>query len=65
MFAFENIVNSCLVAVNTIADYKQILTCLITYLLTYSVALVRKRTIPTERPLLAGEVSAKFNIRVI
>jgi hypothetical protein len=27
---------------------------------TYSVALVRKRTIPTERPLLVGEVSANF-----
>jgi hypothetical protein len=26
----------------------------------YSVALVRKRTIPTERPQLVGEVSAKF-----
>jgi hypothetical protein len=31
-----------------------------TYLLTYSVALVRKRTIPTERPPLVGEVSANF-----
>jgi hypothetical protein len=30
------------------------------YLLTYSVALVRKRTIPTERPPLVGEVSANF-----
>jgi hypothetical protein len=29
------------------------------YLLTYSVALVRKRTIPTERPPLVAEVSAK------
>jgi hypothetical protein len=29
-------------------------------LLTYSVALVRKRTIPTERPPLVGEVSANF-----
>jgi hypothetical protein len=28
--------------------------------LTYSVALVRKRTIPTERPLLVGEVRANF-----
>jgi hypothetical protein len=28
--------------------------------LTYSVALVRKRTMPTERPLLVGEVSANF-----
>jgi hypothetical protein len=28
--------------------------------LTYSVALVRKRTIPTERPPLVGEVSANF-----
>jgi hypothetical protein len=27
----------------------------------YSVALVRKRTIPTERPPLVGEVSVKFN----
>jgi hypothetical protein len=33
---------------------------LLTYLLTYSVALVRKRTIPTERPPLVGEVSANF-----
>jgi hypothetical protein len=31
-----------------------------THLLTYSVALVRKRTIPTERPPLVGEVSANF-----
>jgi hypothetical protein len=31
-----------------------------TPLLTYSVALVRKRTIPTERPPLVGEVSANF-----
>jgi hypothetical protein len=31
-----------------------------TYLLTCSVALVRKRTIPTERPPLVGEVSANF-----
>jgi hypothetical protein len=31
---------------------------LFVYLLTYSVALVRKRTIPTERPPLVGEVSA-------
>jgi hypothetical protein len=31
-----------------------------TYLLTYSVALVRKRTIPTERPPLVGEVIANF-----
>jgi hypothetical protein len=31
-----------------------------TYLLTYSVALVHKRTIPTERPPLVGEVSANF-----
>jgi hypothetical protein len=30
------------------------------YLLTYSVALVRKRTIPTERPPLVGEVSANI-----
>jgi hypothetical protein len=29
-------------------------------LLTYSVALVRKRTIPTERPPLVGEVSTNF-----
>jgi hypothetical protein len=28
---------------------------------TNSVALVRKRTIPTERPLLVGEVSANFS----
>jgi hypothetical protein len=28
--------------------------------LTNSVALVRERTIPTERPPLVGEVSAKF-----
>jgi hypothetical protein len=27
---------------------------------TYSVALVRKRTIPTERPPLVGEISANF-----
>jgi hypothetical protein len=31
-----------------------------TYLLTYSVALVRKRTIPAEWPPLVGEVSANF-----
>jgi hypothetical protein len=31
-----------------------------TYLLTYSVALVCKRTIPTERPPIVGEVSASF-----
>jgi hypothetical protein len=30
------------------------------YLLTYSVALVRKRTIPIERPPLVGEVSANL-----
>jgi hypothetical protein len=30
------------------------------YLLTYSVALVRKRTIPTDRPPLVGEVSVKL-----
>jgi hypothetical protein len=30
------------------------------YLLTYSVALVRMRTIPTERPQLFGEVSANL-----
>jgi hypothetical protein len=30
------------------------------YLLTYSVPLVRKRTIPIERPPLVGEVSANF-----
>jgi hypothetical protein len=29
-------------------------------ILTYSVALVRKRTIPTERPPLVDEVSANF-----
>jgi hypothetical protein len=29
-------------------------------LLTYSVALVRKQTIPTERPSLVGEVSANL-----
>jgi hypothetical protein len=33
---------------------------LITYLLTYSVALVRNQTIPAERPPLVGEVSANF-----
>jgi hypothetical protein len=32
----------------------------ITYLLTYSVALVLKQTIPTEQPPLVGEVSANF-----
>jgi hypothetical protein len=32
----------------------------ITHSLTHSVALVRKRTIPTERPQLVGEVSASF-----
>jgi hypothetical protein len=31
-----------------------------TYLLTYSMALVRKRTIPTERPPLVGELNANF-----
>jgi hypothetical protein len=31
-----------------------------TQFITYSVALVRKRTIPTERPPLLGEVSANF-----
>jgi hypothetical protein len=31
-----------------------------TYLLTYSVALVRKRTITPERPLLVGKVGANF-----
>jgi hypothetical protein len=31
-----------------------------TYLLTNSVALVRKRTIPTERPPLVGDVSANI-----
>jgi hypothetical protein len=30
------------------------------YLLTYPVALVRKRTIPTELPPLVGEVNANF-----
>jgi hypothetical protein len=34
--------------------------CLLAYLLTYFVALVRKQTIPTERPPLAGKVSANF-----
>jgi hypothetical protein len=32
----------------------------VTYLFTYFVALVRKRTKPTERPPLVGEVSANF-----
>jgi hypothetical protein len=32
----------------------------ITKYLTNSVALVRERTIPTERPQLVGEVSANF-----
>jgi hypothetical protein len=32
----------------------------IAHLLTYSVALVRKRTIPIERPPLVGEISANF-----
>jgi hypothetical protein len=35
-------------------------TRIVTYLLTYSVALVRKQTIPTERPPLVGGVSANF-----
>jgi hypothetical protein len=35
-------------------------TYLLTYLLTYSMALLRKRTILTERPSLVGEVSANF-----
>jgi hypothetical protein len=30
------------------------------YFLTYSVVLVRKLTIPTERPSLVGEVTANF-----
>jgi hypothetical protein len=30
------------------------------HFLTYSVALVRKRTIPTERPPLVGEVNTNF-----
>jgi hypothetical protein len=38
--------------------YKIVLS--LTYLLTYSVTLVRKRTMPTERPPLVGEVSANF-----
>jgi hypothetical protein len=33
---------------------------LLTYLVTHSMALVRKRTIPTDRPPLVGEVSANF-----
>jgi hypothetical protein len=33
---------------------------LVNYLLTYSVPLVRKRTILSERPPLVGEVSANF-----
>jgi hypothetical protein len=39
---------------------KNVLITDVTYLLTYSVALVRKRTIPTERPPLVGEVNANF-----
>jgi hypothetical protein len=35
-------------------------TFIIIIILTYSVALVRKRTIPTEKPPLVGEVSANF-----
>jgi hypothetical protein len=37
-----------------------IMMSLLTYLVTYSVALVHKRTIPTERPPLVGEASANF-----
>jgi hypothetical protein len=40
-----------LCSLNRISYYKQ----------TNSVALVRKRTIPTERPPLVGEVSANFS----
>jgi hypothetical protein len=34
---------------------------LLTYLLTYSVALVRKRTIPTERPPLSAKLVPTSN----
>jgi hypothetical protein len=37
----------------------------VTYLPTYSVALVRKRTIPTERPPLVGEVSANTWTKIL
>jgi hypothetical protein len=30
------------------------------FLTTYSVALIHKRTIPAQRPLLVGEISANF-----
>jgi hypothetical protein len=35
-------------------------SALLYVVITYSVALVRKRTIPTERPPLVSEVSANF-----
>jgi hypothetical protein len=35
-------------------------TCFVPKLKINSVALVRERTIPTERPLLVGEVIANF-----
>jgi hypothetical protein len=46
-----------LVSVVVIPPEKHIV---LAYLLTYSVALVRKRTILPERPTLVGEVSPNF-----
>jgi hypothetical protein len=39
---------------------QNLLSSRLTYLLAYSVALVRKRTISTEQPPLVDEVSANF-----
>jgi hypothetical protein len=41
-------------------EYLHVVIPCLQYLLTYAMALVRKRTIPTERPPLVGEVSANF-----
>jgi hypothetical protein len=52
--------NDLLLHIIVITCFSFPFTTSLTYLLTYSVALVRKWTIPTERPPLVGEVSAYF-----
>jgi hypothetical protein len=44
----------------TVLNIPAVMPVMLSYLLTHSVAIVCKRTIPTERPQLVGEVSANF-----
>jgi hypothetical protein len=44
---------------------KALAGCILTYLLTYSVALVRKRTVPTERAVLILSVDGSVKNKTV